>query len=215
VATSLIAIPNDTYAGLSTAVGQGSSAWDDTLGADQPNTTISTDWPHGVGDAKYDYWSPKLVHSNSSTWAGSTDFEDNCEPCLRQAIQWMLHTSGQSADGVLGLMNGIHFTKFKNRESSRLRINTSTGSREAEELGFYNTFVFDGVTFQSEFGVPANVTYLIPTAKLELMSHQDRLFMPEGPFYDPDVLGWKFNSTFIGNLKIASPKYLSKVYDAD
>src|SRR4029079_11630577 len=67
--------------------------------ANQPNTSLGYDWPHGTGSTQSDFFTPKLLNFNSARWLGSTGtgtWETVCERVLRQGRIWLTNTGGQA-----------------------------------------------------------------------------------------------------------------------
>ena len=78
-----IALPSDTYAGLSTALGQVETSWTNVSGGGAYNASLSNDWPYGQGKSGYDYYSPLLVNWGSSGWTTAGSWSANCDEVLR------------------------------------------------------------------------------------------------------------------------------------
>jgi hypothetical protein len=55
-----VATPSDTYAGLSTTLGNYGGTWS--------TPPRNTNWPDGKGDPEYDFWSPLLVDYTDTAW---------------------------------------------------------------------------------------------------------------------------------------------------
>lgn len=202
-AADKIAYPSDTYAGRSTAPGSMGGTWSADLTV-KPNAALATDWPSGAGDANYDWLTPKLLNWSANSWGTSSQtWLDNCERVLRQAQIWCSTTSGVEGAPELVVMDPALFVDFKNKQSSYKHIYTP--SPEADDLGFANTLLFDGLTLYSEFGVPAGCAYGHNLMEEELMILGKDFYKPDGPTWDPDYNAWLFQVNVMGNMKF-NPK---------
>lgn len=205
----LIAMPSDTYAGLSTALQAAGGTWSANL-ATSPNSTVATDWPYGQGDAEYDYLSPKLINTSSTNWGtGSTAWEDNCERVLRQGTIWLTHGGGRESRPTMHLLSSDLFFPYLNKQESKQRI--LVPHKEADDLGFPDTLNQEGVMVKYEYDVPARTGYSINIFQMDLASLDSVLFSRRGPTYDIKTDSYLFMVGFFGNCKY-SPKHFAKYY---
>lgn len=187
-----VASPSDSYAGLSTVLGDYGGSWSD-----------STKWPSERGDPQYDFWSPILVDYTDAAWeAGTKTFPNTCLEALTYGI-----IKGQRNKSKKGSIDAIFFEgelyrQFINRLAEKQRINIQSNSSNSTmiKLGFTDVQNYDGVDVTWEYGIPPTVGYGINFDSLELRSMQGQLFVPEGPDYDIASKSWRFSIDMFGNL---------------
>lgn len=79
-AAGYIGSPSDTYAGLSTVLGDYGGDW-------SVNGSGDVEWPTGTGDEEYDFWSPLIVDYTDASWTATTDtWPNTCKEALRYGI---------------------------------------------------------------------------------------------------------------------------------
>lgn len=77
-ATDRLAAPSDSYAGISTALGQNGSTWETS--GETYTAGLTESWPAGVGNANYDSHAPLLINTTSTKWnSGTASWRANCE----------------------------------------------------------------------------------------------------------------------------------------
>lgn len=206
--TTKIANPNDTYAGLVCTLGNYGGTW-------------TGNWPDGSGSAQYDFWSPLILDMTDADWGASTDsWANNSIEILRFGIIALQRNS--SKQGMLDLicLDRSMYRDFLDALDEKERINVMRDAKTSlmVSLGFTDTVMFDGVDVSWEYGHPASshstdtrIGYMYNFDKMELMSLQDRLFVPEGPIYDETRKLWRVSVDFFGNLKFVSPRYFGKI----
>lgn len=208
--TEIIAQPGDTFAGISTAVGQ-YDTWTTDLGVgNYPNEDIATDWPEGgTGNtAGYDFSSPKLYNWDSTKWsdAGLATWPGNCEYVLSRLQQHMMLTAGVDESDLFVILAPNLFNGFKNAERARQR--NLMPHPDARDLGIPGDILnFDGLRITSEFGVTSNQFWAWNLAKVEICSLDKRLFHQIGPNWCDTRPGYLFQAGFMGNIKWGSPKF--------
>lgn len=200
-----IGLPNDTYAGLVTTLGNYGGNWSQTGGA--------TDWPTGTGDPHYDFWSPLIVDYTDTAWAASTKtWPNTCREALRYAI--IKSRKNKSKRGMLDLilLNDELFRQFAEKVESneRLVIKKGEGGSGLVSLGFGDTINFEGVDVNYEYGVPTGIGYGWCMDAIELCSLQDQLFVPVGPDEDIATQSHRFSIDFFGNLKFKQLRNFAK-----
>ena len=205
-----IAQPNDTYGGLSTALGAITGSWATDLGSGNfPNATVATDWPYGQGDSEYDYNSPKLVNYSSTAWGtGSTSWEDNCERVLRQTVLWLTHGGGKDSRPTCFLLATDLFYGFLNKLEAKQRI--IIPHKEADDLGFPDVLNEQGVMVKSDYDVPTGTGYALNVYQMQLSSLYGKLFAPKGPEEDFRTHSFLFKIGFFGNARY-NPKHFAKL----
>lgn len=199
-----IGTPSDTYAGLSTALGNYGGNWSTSGG--------TTTWPLGSGDAEYDFWSPLVVDYTDTAWTASTKtFPNTCEEAVAFGIINML--KNKSKKGMLGMIMFERdlYRQFKDkvRAKENLYVTRGESGDGIYALGFKDVINFDGVDVTHEYGVPATVGYGVAPMHLELMSLQDKLFVAETPDFDLASYTERFSIDFFGQMK-ANPRYMLK-----
>ena len=194
-----------TYGGLDIELGAFSGSWSDDLGSNQPNSTISKDWPDGQGTSDYDFMAPLGVNDNASTWGtDSTDFEDNAWRVIEQAVDWQVHRCGEEGRPDVFMFSSDKFTKYKRNQEARFR--NIIPHKEANDLGFRGTLNQDGVMMREEFDVPSGQIFGICFDKMELACMTEQLWDVDGPTYDIRTDEYLFKAGFWGNVRY-QPKY--------
>ncbi len=208
-AADLIATPDDTYHNLATDLNQGGT-WTSDL-ATKPNAALGFDWPEGSGDSEFDYNSPILAKTDSSSWgSGDSDWATQCIVTTRRVAQWLRMSAGLDGDTILLMLAGQMMTEFKTALDERVRV--ITPHKEAEDLGFPDVLNFEGVGVQSEWGVPVNTGYMVAIDNMKLDFITDEMIVTAGPdAMDKDAMSWKFNAYSFGNFTF-SPKHTAKLY---
>lgn len=203
---NLVALPNNTYAGISTAVGTYGGSWTGT-------------WPSGLGDAEYDFFSPILVDYTNTGWTAATKtWVNTCHEALRFGIIKCKRNDSNKGMIDLVMLDGELFRQWESLLDSKERVFVQPASGSTRptlrNLGFGDTQSFEGAEITWEFGVPADASgvpqgYGYNIDEMELMSLQDRLFVPEGPYYDEASLSDRFAIHMFGNMKF-NPRYFAK-----
>ena len=201
-AADIVGYPNDTYAALSTVLGN--------YGGENESSQY---WPDGISDSEYDFWSPLVVNyttthedlpSTTQTWAGQGD------EAMRYAIinaQRNTSKNGQitnillSRDLYMGLLNIID-TK------ERIQISSEQSLRA---LGFKNVLNFDGIEVSWEAAIASGVGYGINYDNMELKSMDESLLRSEGPEYDIHSQSFNAVVSTLSNLKFSSPRNFFKL----
>ena len=201
-AADIVGYPNDTYAALSTVLGN--------YGGENESGQY---WPDGIADGEYDFWSPLVVNyttthadlpSSTNTWAGQGD------EALRYAIinsQRNASKTGQitnillARDLYMGLLNIID-------DKERIAISSETSLRA---LGFKQTVNFDGIEVSWEAGIESGVGYGLNYDNIELKSMDESLLRSEGPEYDIHSQAFVAAVSTLSNLKFSSPRNFFKL----
>lgn len=208
--TTYVMAPSDTYAGLSTALGN--------YGGSQ----LTGVFPLGVAEPQYDFWAPLVVNTGSDYFDGTTDgFSSNAREALSFGILNSQRNSAMSDQMDMVLMDRALYFLARNRltDAERIIVTNKTGLRS---FGFKHVFEIDGVECSWEYGIPLTSTvrtagtvlapaaYGYNTANMTLYSMQNELFKVEGPEYDIDTQHDKVVVDFLGNLKFSSPRRFVK-----
>lgn len=204
-AADVVGAPNDTYAGLSTKLGNYDGTWNTQSGVDST-------WPFGNGDAAYDFWSPVIVNYVSTEWAGATNtWAANAIKSTRFAIDAVNHRceAGMGADLVL-LSSGM-YRQWKNQFDQYQKVEVI--NNKDDNWGFGETMTFDdGVRVTADFDVTPGVGYVLSMSNMEYHSvFPDQLFLAEGPDYSIEARAWRFLISALGQIKFASPKHFAKL----
>ena len=199
-----IATPSDTYAGLSTALGNYGGTWSTSGGNDE--------WPSGTGDSHYDFWSPLIVDYTDTAWSASTKtWPNTCREALRYGI--VKGKKNKSLDGMLDLilLNDELFRQFEDKVDANERIVIKRGDKKGGlySLGFEDVINFDGVDVTYEYGVPSTVGYGLATPQMTLRCLYPQLFKPRGPDFDIATYSYRFAIAFFGNLT-CNPRHFVK-----
>jgi hypothetical protein len=190
VASTLIGINNDTYAGLSTTLGNYGGAWSGT-------------WPTGTGDAHYDFWTPLVVDYEDGDWAASTKtWPNTCLEALRYGIIKVKKNKSKKGLSLITLNDELYRGFLdKLQAEEHINVQRGNGSSGLLSLGFSDITNFDGVDVTSEYGVPATIGYGVVAEEMELCSLQSQLFVSEGPDFDIASQSDRISIDFMGNLK--------------
>lgn len=197
---TLVAAPDDSFAGLDTDLGGYGGTWTGT-------------WPTGVGDANYDFWSPLLVNYTGSGWSAATKtWPNTCVEALRFAIIKSMKNKTEKGKLDVFFLNDELYRQFLGllETKQRIAIQSNTSNSTLLKLGFTDVQNFDGIDITYEYGTPADVGYGINCDQMEIRSMQSQLFVPDGPEYDIASKSWRFAIDFFGNA-VWNPRYHVKL----
>lgn len=184
--------PSDSYAGLSTVLG------------DLGGAVLSGSWPDGQFDAEYDAWSPMTVNYTHASWTAATDnWANNVLEVLRAGIVHNANLRGKG-QGMLEviLMTAEMYRLYLEAQASKERIvvNRNQDNSRLIAMGFKDVVNYDGVDLSFESEVPSTEAFGINTKMMELKSLQPQLFVPSDDF-DMDYLADRYALDFFGNLQ--------------
>jgi hypothetical protein len=210
---NLVAIPNNTYASLSTNPGTYGGSWTGT-------------WPNGYGDSEYDFWSPILVDYTNTGWPETTKtWPNTCHDALRYGI-----IKCKRNDSIKGMLDVVMLDQELYRQwlpvldnKERVIVNPGSGSDTGQgkgarptlrNLGFGDVQNFEGAEVTWEYNVPVDAAgnpqgYGYNMDEMELCSLQDRLFVSDGPNYDEATMADRYAIHMFGNMKF-NPRYFAK-----
>lgn len=193
-----VASPSDTFAGLSTVLGNYGGSW-------------TGNWPTGTGDAHYDFYSPLLVDYTDTLWEAGNTFANNAIESTRYGIIKSMKNKTNKGRLDTIFYNDELYRTFLNRldERERIVVQSNASNSTLIKLGFTDVQNFDGVDVTFEYGTPSGVGYGFNVDQMELRSQQGQLFVPEGPDYDIASKSWRFSIDFFGNL-CWIPRYFVK-----
>lgn len=209
-ANDMIALPSDSYAGLSTALQSEGGSWSSSLPAAQrPNTSLAYDWPHGKGSANFDFNSPKLLNASSNRWGGGANtWAANCERIIRQGVIWLTSTGGSAGMPKCVMLSNNWYADYLNHQAAKQRI--VVPHKESEDLGFSDTVNQEGVAIKFDYDIPPSTGYLFNVANAELCSLDKVLFGYRGPDWSISDRAWLFYVGFWGNARYR-PKHFGKI----
>jgi hypothetical protein len=199
-AADRVGYPSDTYAGLSTILGNYGGSW-------------TGSWPTGTGDAHYDFWSPVIINYTSSDFSGTADtWAAQGDEAIRYMIIKCQKNKSRKGQLDLVMIDSTMYEGFLNLIESKERFISRPGRNEGSlaKLGFTDTVNWDGVDVTWEYGVPPSVGYGANLDGMELRSLQPTLFVPEGPDFDIASQSWRFSIDFYGNMQ-ANPRNFGKL----
>jgi hypothetical protein len=199
-ANGFVAFPNNTFAGLSTALGNYGGNWTTSGGV--------TTWPTGEGDAHYDFWSPLIVSYTNASWLAATKtWPNTCREALRFGIVKGKKNKSKKGNIDMILLNDELYRNFEDAQEVNERLIVKRGDKMSlYELGFTDAINFDGTELTYEYGVPAAVGYGWALEQMELCSLQEQMFVPVGPDFDIASQSWRFSIDFFGNIRW-NPRY--------
>ena len=201
-AADIVGYPNDTYAALSTVLGN--------YGGENESGQY---WPDGIADPEYDFWSPLVVNytSTHADLPGTTNtFAGQGDEAMRYAIinaQRNTSKNGQitnillARDLYMALLNLID-------DKERIAISSENSLRA---LGFKNVLNFDGIEVSWEAAIASGVGYGLNYDNMELKSMDDALLRSEGPEYDIHSQSFNAVVSTLSNMKLSSPRNFFKL----
>jgi hypothetical protein len=168
--TGTCGAPNDSYAGLNTALQDEGGEWTGT-------------WPDGTGDPEYHYWSPMIVDYHSRNFTGITTY--SWTNCWQQAVNFGWHkirrVQAKAVPDVVILDDQL-LLDAKNSLISAQTFEVTQNTPLAK-MG-QSTVSYNGMEFKTEYGVPANVGYIFSLKNFYLLSMQPNLL---GTMRDSDI----------------------------
>lgn len=205
-ANGYVALPSETYAGLSTILGNYGGSWSTSGG--------NTLWPTGTGDAHYDFWSPMIVSYTNASWTATTKtWPNTCREALRYGLVKGRKNKSKKGNVDMVLLNDELYRQLEGQIETGERTVVSRGDKMSLlSLGFEDTINFEGAEITYEYGVPPAVGYGWAMEQLELACLQAQLFVPEGPDFDIASQSWRFSIDFFGNMRF-NPRYFVKFAD--
>lgn len=199
-AADLVGYPSDTYAGLSTQLGN--------YGGENESAQV---WPNGAADPEFDFWSPLIVNFTSSALGGAADtWAAQGDEAMRFMIIHSQRNGGMDTQMTNIILARNLYFDFLNLIDSKERI-TITSENSLRALGFKNTVQFDGVEVSWETAVPASVGYGLNFDNIQLKSMYGELFVPEPVVYDEDTQAYKAVVKNLSNLCWKGPRRFGKL----
>jgi hypothetical protein len=198
ITSGVVADPSDTYAGLSTLLGNYGGSW---------SADTSNSWPTGTGDSEYCAWSPILVDYNATgLGASTTNWTNQWQRAMRFANAYMETVQNRTIDAFCINTKLLNDAKASLEADQQIEV---TQQSEMTKLGF-RTLQFEGIELFSEYGVPDAVGYGIIWDSLTLRSMQGQLVAIEK---DKDIRSADdlLAADFWGNLQIETPAWMAKL----
>lgn len=180
---------NDTYAGLSTTLGDFGGSW-------------TGSWPNGTGDPQYHAWTPLVVDYTDALWTPSTDTWANTGS---EALRFGLIKRRKYGGNVdLVLMEDELYRLWLDNLGDKERIEVSSGKGKGRlaNLGFGDVQYYDGAEITWEYGVPAGEAFGLAADAIEIRSMQSSLFNSDGEDYDLASQSTRHLCDFFGNLRL-------------
>lgn len=200
-----VCTPSDTYAGLSTALGNYSGEQESGI-----------PWPHGIATTDYDFWSPLIVIFDSSAFSASDDTFDKGDEAIRYGLTHAARNNSMDQMITNVMLDRELFRQFKKIQGAKEEIvvdNASQGSLRS--LGFKNAFIFDGVEVAPENGTPTRVGYGFNINGIELASMDDALLTTETE-YDMRTQSYNVVVSTLSNLVFKNgPRNMFKLLEFD
>lgn len=203
-AADLFAYPSQTYAGLSTVLGNYGGA----------NETGQV-WPSGLADRQFDFYSPVIAVADTThaDIAGSANtFAGQGDEVMRNAlIQCQRNATGdQQVDTIM--LSRDFYRSMLNLIDDKERILVNRGQPQSlTSLGFKNAFNFDGAEVTWEAGVPTATGYGYNLNSMGMKCMDANMFEPEGPEYDIHTQAHNAVVSTLSNLRFKSPRNFFKI----
>lgn len=205
-AADTVGYPNDTYAGLSTVLGNYSGAWD-------TQSAISSTWPAGRGDYDYDFYSPVIVNYTSSAFLGSAQtWAQQCVTSIRYGLTHCRRNASANGGIDMIVLNSDLYRQLLDKYDSKEQLTVMSGNNTGLwSVGFRDLINLEGCDVTSEFGVPGAVGYGFNINQMSFLSMQDRIFVPAGPYEDETTRTKRFLVDVIGQFQFMSPRNFLKL----
>lgn len=211
IGNGMLGAPNDTYFGVSTAVGLRGS-WD-----------ASNTYPNGAGQVGYHHFSPFIwIYDDTGIGSGST-WEDNSLKAMKKDA---LFSSRRGHKRDFGILNTNAYNAASNKIEAREAIRTDRSNKNIPSisLGFGEEFTYEGVRWTHDSDVPDRnplaltshilAGYSFTVEDLDLMHWTDKLFhVPQIPF-SGETLSDRLLVMLICNLFV-NPQGVSKFIKSD
>lgn len=200
-AADFVGYPNDSYATLSTVLGD--------KGGSQYSGSV---WPNGNADPEYDYWSPLLVNYTCTGFGGTADtWAAQGDEAMRFGIIHSQRNSLEYPVEDVWLARNLYFD-FLNLIDGKEQIITN-GETGKKGLGFGNKVMFDGIRVTWDTAIANNVGYGMNFKNISLRCMYDSVVKVtnEDVFYDPYTQYVNGTAKHLGNLKFESPRNFFKL----
>ncbi len=197
-----IGLPNDTYAGLSTALGSDGD-WSAPSGGGWPRCGSDPD----ACDYEYHYFSPLIVNYNDSeilmdSSSESPGWDEAWIYACRYLTTYCGIVNGEAPDVIILDPDLLRRAENSLKTNQRFQLDDTS---KALDPGV-RVVHFEGITFATEWGVPAGCGYGINFSQLELKCMgKDFIKMSE----DTDIVTADklYRLSWHGNLWVSSPTH--------
>lgn len=198
--SDLLAVPDDTYAGIDTDLG--------ALGGEQEASVM---WPLGVANVEYDAWSPMvLIHDTDyfdTPLGGSPTAAAVLEEVLRFGVINAARNATMDEQITQILLDRALYQSLVRQYAGkeRLLVQKGEGPSSLASLGFKNVLNFDGVEVTWDAAVPSNRGYGFNINGIDLKSMEDEgLFHVDDVEYDITDQGFRTALSTLSNLRYKS-----------
>jgi hypothetical protein len=198
VTNSAAAAPNDTYAGLSTTLGNYGGSW---------TGETSNGYPTGTGDLEYHFFSPLVVDYTSAVFGANTaTWPYQWRPAMRYAAMYQDNLHGKSPDIFLMSPELLRQARDSIEDKERILV---PSDNEVCDLGF-KALRFEGIDMMSEYGCTTGACYGLYWDGMEYRALEDQIFKTER---DEDIttLTTQLGLDAWGNMIFESPAYQTKL----
>lgn len=180
--------PSDTYAGLSTALGN------------YGGTATSATWPNGnTTTPEYDFWSPLIVSSTSTAFGTDATWAANAVNILRKAKTWSDRNSRMDGRATTFITDPAYYSDLLAQLELKERVVASDATTKLAKLGF-QTVNYQGLECTHEYFCPASQGFGICWDVLELKSQQEDLFESAEKVFSETDKSWRMGVDFYGQL---------------
>ena len=191
-----MSVPNDTYASLSTSLGNYGGSWS------------AATWPIGTGPSEFHAWTPMVIDYTNTAWTHATDtWVNTWQEVLTFAKTYMRLLQKKSPS--LYLLNGelLRVCKYDVESKETFEI---TQNSDLVRLGF-KTMQYEGIELMDGYEVPSNVGYGINFDHMKLHHLGPQLVNPE---QDEDITTAtrRFALMSFPQLVIDTPAYFIKFW---
>lgn len=194
-AADIVGYPSDTYANLSTVLGN--------YGGSQESGSV---WPQGVASSEYDFFSPLIVNYTSTALGGASDtFAAQGDEALRYGIIQSDRNGGMGKGMTNIILARDLYTDLCNLLDGKEEVQIKS-DMSLRAFGFTKTLMFDGVEVSFEHAVPETVGYGFSYNNIDLMCMNNQFIEVEGPEYDMDSSQYKVVAGTLSNLRYTTPR---------
>lgn len=194
-AADKVIAPSGSYANLNCSLGYYGGA-----------QAAGSSFPEATADKQYDFWSSLQVVTDSTAFSGTTAGA-KMEQAMRYGITHAQRNSTIEGQITNVMLDRNKYIELKDHNDGRQSIEVKMAPGSLLELGFRNSYMFDGVEVSYENAVPVGYGFGINLACMELMSLTDELFDAEGgPQYDLATQSLNAVVSTLSNIKYKSPR---------
>lgn len=196
----LLAVPDDTYAGIDTDLGG--------LGGEQEASVM---WPLGVADSEYDAWSPMIAIHDTDYFDTPLGGTPTAHAVLEEVLRFCIINAARNAtlDEQITqvLLDRSLYQSLVRQFAGKEKLNITKGEGPAtlSSIGFKNVLNFDGVEVTWDAAVPSNRGYGFNINGIDLKSMEDEgLFHLDEVEYDMTDQGFRVALSTLSNMRFKS-----------